>query len=58
MIVFKILGTYRDGEETMDFGLWLTRKRAEQRKQNEIDAYTYKGVCDWEFDIVEVEIQE
>lgn len=57
-MIYKIIGTYRGGEEVAEFGLWTTREFAEQHIPIEIEAYTYKGVCDWEFTIEEKEVYE
>jgi len=56
MKVYKITGTYKDEPDTYEFGIYSTYEKAEQHVRNEINAYTFNSVCDWSFEIIEIEV--
>lgn len=52
--MFKLIGTHIDGEDWGYDPEFDTREQAELQKQIEVKAYTYNGVCNWEFQVVEI----
>ena len=62
MTVYQLRGVHKSGEE-WGFGdpvlpiLYSTREKAERQKLIEINAYTYEGVCNWEFSVHPIEVE-
>ena len=57
MKFYKLTGVDKYGK-VHDFGLYNTEERARNQMQTEIVAYTWKGKCDWEFFVEQVETRE
>jgi hypothetical protein len=52
MFVYRIIATYRDGEEVYrHINTHTSLASAERQVQIEIIAYTYQGVCEWTFEL-------
>jgi len=56
MKVYQLTGTHKSGEDWNFSPVFDSYEKAEAKRQIEINAYTYKGVCDWTFEINEIEV--
>ena len=56
MKVYQLTGTHKSGEDWDFSPVFDSYEKAEAKRQIEINAYTYKGVCDWTFEINEIEV--
>ena len=58
MICYQVTGFHSSGEKWGFAPIFKTKERAEQKVLIETNAYTYKGECDWHFEITEINIEE
>jgi hypothetical protein len=56
MRIFELVGFYDGGEEPEYRKICASLEESEAQMRIEIQAYTYKGECKWEFKINEVEL--
>lgn len=58
VIIYRLSGVHIPSDELWDYNLYYdSYDKAEAQRQVQIEAYTYEGICDWEFIIEEIEVR-